>query len=168
MSYLFLLHHLTLWACVCVRVYCICICVCVMCVLQARYDFIVHKWEWFWWEKCISTRDRRAEQTPNNHDVIILGKTVIVELYSPNPIARLILSLSLSLFRGCWDWRLETGEEVIASVRSSFFLAVVAVEDHFPLSFLSSARSCIQSSHASIYPFRQIHSRVATERRLMS
>ncbi len=28
---------------------------------------------------------------------------------------------------------------------------------------LPSARSCIQSSHASIYPFRQIHSRVATE-----
>ncbi len=45
---------------------------------------------------------------------------------------------------------------------------MVAVEDHFPLSFLSSARSYIQSSHASIYPFRQIHSRLATERRLMS
>jgi hypothetical protein len=68
-----------------------------MCVLQARYDFIAHKWEWFWWEKCISTRDRRAEQIPSNHDVIILGKTVIVEFYSHNPIARLILSLSLSL-----------------------------------------------------------------------
>lgn len=77
----------SLSVCVCERVVLhIYICVSVVCVLQARYDFIVHKWEWFWWEKCISTRDSRAEQIPNNHDVIILGKTVIVEFYSHNPL----------------------------------------------------------------------------------